>query len=131
MDHRRYEDEPVNREWVAELGKRVRSIRELTRLTAEQVDTLADLEPGTVAAIESGAVEYGGWTLLAVADAMGVTVDFLMDVGGSDPFERYGRVSRGIVDARERAMGRTAPVYRGDNLPCELVESARLALEDV
>lgn len=124
----RYADDDVSDwEFVAKLGERVREVRALTRLTAEQVERIAGLRRGVVTAIESGTMEAGPYDLLAVADVMGVTLDFLIDVGGGDAFERYRRVSAFTVAQRERMTARTAPVYRSDNLPIELIESARPA----
>lgn len=68
------------------LGERLRMARELAGLSARALDEAAGLTPGHSAAIESERrLDPNSSTVTALARALGVTTDWLLDGTGSPP----------------------------------------------
>jgi transcriptional regulator with XRE-family HTH domain len=75
------------------LGRKVRTIREAKRLSAEQVAEKASLTPILLSQIESEAVTPPVATLLKIANALGVHIgDFFVDAA---PRKKYEVVRKG------------------------------------
>lgn len=73
-------------------------------MSARELSTLADLSPGLVALIESGARGFGQRSALALARTLGVSVEWLVEGRGSPPTKRsIDRAVRAALRVRSAA----------------------------
>ena len=96
---------------AAQIGEAVRAARDKAGLTQAGLAEAADISDETVSRIERGAYEPAVSTLIALADALGVSVEQLV-----------GRAGRGrLIAARSPLVARLAE--RADALPHEGVQA--------
>lgn len=90
------------------VGSRIRQLREVAGLSARSLSRLAGLRsPGHVASLESGTFSTARPpTLVAIADVLGASLDWLIHGRGKPPTAKEVRAA--VERARERSAHRAA-----------------------
>lgn len=89
------------------LSERIAEVRQLAGLSGRELDRLAGLTLGHVAAIEAGRFSPGAGTLEALRAALGVSLDWLVAGQGKAPPARV--VATAVAAARARLQAATPP----------------------
>lgn len=75
-----------NADFAAEMGGRIRAVRQERQLTIEKLAELSDLAPQYVSEVERGRKTLGSENLRAICLALGTSADFfLFGVGSATP----------------------------------------------